>query len=434
MTSAPPVPRRWLSPRFSLRVLLIAVTAFAIGFPIWHRWPYEEKQVTYAKNAAGQPDLSRPPVAWRVITWQRQWGGGRQQHGQERYYVGGKLVELETHRDGQLHGPFKRFSVREGAIRESGQYAFGRPTGTWREFDFSGRESTRSEFKEGQVWRISSTTPGGVERSIEFTPDIKPFKIVVGGVEIEDRLARLAGEGQIDDPRVKWGVGDATSVEFVETPLKDTIDFLSAQHQFPMMADEARLNVNQPLTDNWKGIPLSAALTLMTAPHDLACDYRYGHVWVASAKDVQNWRDPTGVADIVPPKDSQLARSWNEPVEVQAIEQPLADVVAGLAAPLDIDADVSQITSVKEGDPAHVVTFSVRGHPFQHVLGILLYKTGCRCRLDGETLVILPPEEGGLVLGTVYRVQSICARQDCTPRAERHRGRSLQRRPPTSDL
>jgi len=43
---------RWTVPRrnavffslrlqFSLRLLMLALTAFAIGFPIWYRWPYQ---------------------------------------------------------------------------------------------------------------------------------------------------------------------------------------------------------------------------------------------------------------------------------------------------------------------------------------------------------------------------------------------------------
>ena len=43
----PTAPRRWpLRPRFSLRLLLLGVTAFAVGFPIWYRWPYVEEELT----------------------------------------------------------------------------------------------------------------------------------------------------------------------------------------------------------------------------------------------------------------------------------------------------------------------------------------------------------------------------------------------------
>src|SRR5688572_12726396 len=65
--------------QFSLRVLLAAFTLFAIGFPIWYRWPYREVITTYVM-AGGQPDKSKPTGKY-VRTWQRAWGGGRLKHG-----------------------------------------------------------------------------------------------------------------------------------------------------------------------------------------------------------------------------------------------------------------------------------------------------------------------------------------------------------------
>ena len=61
-------PRRWRL-QFSLRVLVLALTAFAIGFPIWYRWPYREATV--------HRDSTGAVAARRITTWQRQWGGGR---------------------------------------------------------------------------------------------------------------------------------------------------------------------------------------------------------------------------------------------------------------------------------------------------------------------------------------------------------------------
>src|SRR5688572_512733 len=98
-------------------------------------------------------------------------------------------------------------------------------------------------------------------------------------------------------------------------------------------------------------------------------------IWITSAEDALNWRDPTGVAEIVPPPESQLARSWNEPAIVQAFEQPLADVLDFLVGRLAIAIDTSQIRPSVESDPLHQVTATAKGMQFKHVLGILLYKT-----------------------------------------------------------
>jgi hypothetical protein len=49
----PLAPHRWLPrPQFSLRLLLLAVTTFAIGFPIWYRWPIEEVTLEYPRISA----------------------------------------------------------------------------------------------------------------------------------------------------------------------------------------------------------------------------------------------------------------------------------------------------------------------------------------------------------------------------------------------
>src|SRR5207302_9939835 len=77
--SFPARPRRWRL-QFSLRLLLLAITAFAIGFPIWYRWPYREQTL--------QRDATGAVVAKRITTWQRQWGGERLQHGPDQFILG----------------------------------------------------------------------------------------------------------------------------------------------------------------------------------------------------------------------------------------------------------------------------------------------------------------------------------------------------------
>src|SRR5205809_4736 len=59
--------------QFSLRLLLIAFTAFAIGFPIWYRWPYQEVREEHIRVG--------PSILRSVVHWQRQWGGKILMHG-----------------------------------------------------------------------------------------------------------------------------------------------------------------------------------------------------------------------------------------------------------------------------------------------------------------------------------------------------------------
>src|SRR5437762_9454169 len=76
--------RRWRL-QFSLRLLLVAFTAFAIGFPIWYRWPYHETVVN--RFPTGPVDApTGMDQSTEVTTWQRQWGGGKLKHGPEKSF------------------------------------------------------------------------------------------------------------------------------------------------------------------------------------------------------------------------------------------------------------------------------------------------------------------------------------------------------------
>jgi hypothetical protein len=387
MSDNTPTRSHGLPLRFSLRVLLVAFTLFAIGFPIWYRWPYEEEDKGLAlERARGSTN------AKRISTWQRQWGGGRKKHGPEWEYSNGRLYSITTYRDGNVTGPFTRYWLNHGKVASVGSHQNGVPIGTWHYFNLQGRESGSEEYRGGRLWRLTITADGSVQQ-VEFDEMRHPTRIIIDGHEVEDRLARLATAGHFDDPQVRLQLGKHTVMEFVETPLQDAIDFLASQHGIPMVVDSEKVDAELPITENPNGLLLSTALTLMLRSRNLDCDYRYGCLWITSAEDAENWRDPTGVADIVPPADSQLARSWNEAVAVEAIDRPLAEALIGAVERLAVTVDTSRISPRRDGHSSYPVTVNLSGLPFKHVLGQLLYRTRCRAKLDGETLVILPPED-----------------------------------------
>jgi len=123
--------RFWPRPRFSLRAFLLTFTAFAIGFPMWYRWPYEEVE------SRGKTNSSLEAV---VTTWQRQWGGMRQKHGEERLTIDGVAYETTTYRNGHKHGPYRRYFliantangiVYRGELCHVGQFFDDKPDGVW---------------------------------------------------------------------------------------------------------------------------------------------------------------------------------------------------------------------------------------------------------------------------------------------------------------
>jgi hypothetical protein len=139
----------WLRPQFSLHMLLLAVTAFAIGFPIWYRWPYEE---------VIQLDASGQQLVQRATTWQRQWGGGGLRHGPQRIIIDGKTFSVTSYENGRKHGPFIDFTLIDdstgcAAVVTSqpatiGQYVDDEKDGVWTEI--VGDEKTVTTWHHGK--------------------------------------------------------------------------------------------------------------------------------------------------------------------------------------------------------------------------------------------------------------------------------------------
>ena len=431
-TSTKPLTGSRLPLRFSLRVLLLAVTAFAIGFPAWYRWPYTEEELQYPSRR-GQPDKTQPPNGRVVTTWQRQWGGGRSKNGGQWIYYDGQLNTFVTLRDGVRHGPFVNFghSRREGMysdgemhgeirrfqndelvevtnyhrgrkegpyqkfhrgrIQVSGQYTNGWRDGTWVRFDESGRELAQVTYRIDREHRIYEFTRDGSTCRIVLDEQKRPTEIFLNGEVVEDRLARLLAAGQIVS-RFADPINELSDIEFLETPVEDAVDFLAAKHECPMLLDPLHVDRNQTITEGVTGLPFSSTLAILTARHGLGCDFRYGCIWITSAEDAKDWRDPTGISEIEPPQDSQLANSWNRAAEIQVIDMPLAEAVKKLVERFAINVDVSAVEAADERAEKYAVTLTRKGLEFHRVLGNLLYNARCRCELRGETLVILPQE------------------------------------------
>jgi hypothetical protein len=380
--------RRFL-PRFSLRVLLLAVTAFAIGFPIWYRWPYEEEVI---QKTSG--DLLSPPGEFRTITtWQRQWGGGRKRHGTYQSFRNGVLSSVGTWRDDQFHGPYRSYFIGTKTVAEEGNYVDGEMDGVWKSYnDHDGSLRSSTTWLRGK--RVGPATMGAFRGNQVHALVLNEHIVVeLDGQPIDDRLGKLLAEGKIEPPHIVKVLKSPSGGVSSGLPITTVTENLWRNHQVPVFVDHRHVDPNLPVTCNALDIPLSAALTVMMHEKNLACDVRYGCIWITSPSDTKNWHDPTGVAEIFPPADSLLATAWKEPVTVLASQLPLDQVLQSIAQPIEIAVDDSRIKSSGQGDTRFAVTLSVQGIPFKDALGLLLYQTRCRCKLEGETLVILPPEK-----------------------------------------
>lgn len=434
---APAAPRRRFALRFSLRVLLIAFTAFAIGFPIWYRWPYQQEEPQYLMRN-GQPDKSQPPQETLVTTWQRQWGGGRLKQGPEWTLRGGKQFARATYRNGVLHGPFEYGD--KATLLEQGHFDDGKKSGEWRRIlaGFCREiEHYRDGMKDGPFQRVSPTgyvmetgqherdlpmgewilfdAMGGVRgrvihrgdaqhRTSEFIGDGAKIVVVfdeqgiskevhVDGRVLEDRLGRLVTDGVIRDfTNIKNALTAPTDVEFGNVPPRDGFEFLSQRHEIPIACDRSAAGQGKDITAKLISLPLSSVLTILADRAQLACDWHYGVPCITSPDELQNWQDPTGVVAIQPPSGSRLGGVWDGPIPVAFRAETIASALDYLSQSYGITIDHSALNRAAEKNEERKVTLSVAGHPLRHVIGILLYQTHCRCELRDETLVILPQD------------------------------------------
>jgi hypothetical protein len=402
--STPSTPRRRTRLQFSLRLLLFGLTAFAIGFPIWYRWPYREEELRYpAKpDATGQwkQDTSKPPSRRVVRTFRRTWGGGKVQEGPENDYLpDGTLLSVTHYQEGEKHGnhvAYQRYvdpSAPGGVatvLGLTGSYDHGKKDGRWEE-KHTDREGVG--YRAMRTWR-ADVLDGPAEISFRGGPT-KRMMFVQGrlteldGRPIDELLGRL-GHSRIEDPRIAAELSKQTHLAFVETPLKDAVQYLQDAHDIPIVLDRRVPNVDVPLTANLTGLDLQSAIILLLHDCKLAVDYRYGCVCVTTTQDALNWRDSTGVSDIQPAADSALALAWNEPCALEVVETPLDATLQHLTQNLAIGVDLSGLPSENRTMP---VTKNLKGLPLRHVLALILDALNLRAEArGGDTIAILPAE------------------------------------------
>ena len=338
-TGQPPKSRRrWFAPRFSLAAALVAMTLCAVGLWYWYRVPFEVEH---------QIDKQRSEVETVRRTW-----GGTVRHGPRRVYLSDKLYLLESYRDGIPHGQWE-----------------------WR--DSAGHVTISAEFRFGRL------------ESFQASP------------ECDQRLARHLAEGTID-PRVAHELLKDNKWEFIETPLKDALQILQDTHLIPIecygvarargpsppASDRPSISIDMPITCNGVDRPLIVVLGKMLQPHGLVCDYRYGSLWVTERADAENWKDPTGVSEIVPPAGSRLAAQWEAASRMEFVETPLADAFRIVENTNLVKFDTSPAPDSIVHSSRITVTLNVSGLPLKHCLGMLLDRVDCQAKLDGETIVI----------------------------------------------
>jgi hypothetical protein len=238
---------------------------------------------------------------------------------------------------------------------------------------------------------------------LESTPDICKEHPLIG----------LAKAGAIESQRVAEALNQPAAVDLDMESLAKVVATIEKQYHIPIETDACdrsdsisvacyAFSMGPVVTGKLDDADLAAVLVMIAQLRGLCCDYRYGCVWLVRRGDPQPWHDPTGIAEIVPPPGSRLAELWDREINYSVREESIAKVLDSLGDEMAVDIDTSELRP--RGDESSLlfevmleqfgsgVELEVSDHPLRHVLGILLYRTGCRCRLEGDTLVIQRPD------------------------------------------
>jgi hypothetical protein len=97
------------------------------------------------------------------------------------------------------------------------------------------------------------------------------------------------------DPReasIHAALGQDTAIEFLETPLKDAIDFLETQHGIPIeinakKLEESGVSIDTPVTRTLKGVTLRSALNLLLGELELTYAVHNGVLMITTEADAQ---------------------------------------------------------------------------------------------------------------------------------------------------
>ena len=97
------------------------------------------------------------------------------------------------------------------------------------------------------------------------------------------------------DPRessIHAALDQPTDIQFVETPLKDAIDFLAEQHGIPIVLDaknleEAGVNIDTPVTKHFTGLTLRSTLNLLLDDLELTYAVQNGVLMITTEAEAQ---------------------------------------------------------------------------------------------------------------------------------------------------
>lgn len=350
--------RRWFSPKFSLRMLMLMVTATAVGSAFWWRWPVTRTTTVRKGSVTFQ----------ETFTYHRGFGGELIKHGVHRTTVNGEVELEEYFREGVLHGPFQQ-SEWSGTV--TGEYFDGKKHGTWNypssKVAFIGKATENPlsvVWPAAERYRVEEHWNRGRRDGLFqwwdqtgklcFRYEFKDDRLIVPQGNQPLILRRIAVR-KLSDTKLQHALVQRCDLLYRDRPLHAVIAAIEKRHGVRLALRSRRIAVpselisehaffhplferhESPFIEQWlkavptlrekyllcdahvrvdlMNVPLYAGLDAMLAPLGLVLDYRNGVVCIVDANAREDWEKATGAPQLHPPTGSPLAARLDQPAK-----------------------------------------------------------------------------------------------------------------------
>jgi hypothetical protein len=437
---------RW---QFSLRALLL-VMAVAGGALAIYRWPWEEAiERTYQIPVPNSEAKQTVTEIVQRVTYHRDWRGRPVKHGRTLLFSDNVLYQEEHYYEGILHG-LKRAINRAGQTTEEKHYRDGKLHGPYRSGDgttwiwhgtfvnnqwhgeWSGlckpnsypQPFTLRIAGDGSAqfpWQHFSPNPLAVQsnwrhgvRHGSWTWRTLDGKLVHTAEYDRGDLVRWNGEPVVEQFS-KWFAEAAGQAPLLLAELTNAstaewrnwsnygnkhlcFRFGDGDQLVIHLDGIARKELQLPTESNGHFVP---ALCEIAARNQLRFDYRYGALWlIPHSSAAEPFVDRTGVLQINFAENSRHKRDWDEPIMVTSCQGDVDQCVEHLLAQTTLKYEpLARRNRAAVQSPVFEerLTLGLRAidaHLFKRrrrdALAYVLFVTGCRCELRGDTLHILP--------------------------------------------
>ncbi len=235
-------------------------------------------------------------------------------------------------------------------------------------------------------------------------------RVFVQGKPQLPALAKKAAWPSVWKVKVIRSLQTPTSLDFVETPLKDVIDYLKEYHHIEIQLDQkvladAKRETDTPVTLNIKGMTLQSALAHLLYQVDLEAVVMDEVLLITTRDEARRLLKADAVEAVAPRtpevavKAEKIERILDSPAVLEFVETPLKDVVAYLKAKHGIEILINEralgAAKISLDTP---VTINVRLVSLGSALRLLLRNLGLTDVVKDEYILItVPPKNADSV-------------------------------------